>query len=342
MAAPEDNLPAVQPPSARFLLQLFVVPLAIVAMIVAVCFVFSWLAHLGTEPRDLVNDLAKLNAGSWQKALTVANMLTDRRHAQLRQDPSLAEQLSHILREQLATGEMSAEQIKLRVYLCSALGVIEINEGLAELIQAAGLQRDVSEIEVRKTAIEAIARRADQTAQRRSDFQQHRELIAVLQLAASQNSHRSGEQELDAQLRLRAAFALGVIGGDEALSTLAGMLSDAEPTVRYNAATGLARHGDPRAIDRLIEMLDVNHRSGAGTATVDELTETTIIQNALRATMQLAAANPAANLDALRESIVRLSNAPLSPIVRRGIEPDAKAALQQLDPRPSSRSDCAG
>jgi HEAT repeat protein len=332
MAAPEDNLPSVQPPSARFLLQLFVVPLAIVSVIVLVCLMFSWLAHLGTEPRDLISGLSKLNAGSWQKALTVANMLTDRRHAHLRKDPALAQQLSQVLRQQMDDGDMSADHIKLRIYLCLALGVFEVNDGLSELMEAATLQRDAAEIEVRKTAIEAIARRADQSAQKRGDFQQNRELMSVLQRAASQNSGRQGERELDSQLRLRAAYALGVIGGSDARMTLAGMLSDAEPTVRYNAATGLARHGDVRAIPRLIEMLKVGgSRSPTSNANVDELMETSIIQNALRATVQLAAANPDADLDALKESIERLADADLSPTVRRGIEPDAKAALQQLE-----------
>ena len=80
MTAPEDNLPPVQPPTAGFLMQLFVVPMVIVVVIVMVCLMFNWLAHLGTQPQDLVNDLSKLNAGSWQKALTIANMLTDRRN----------------------------------------------------------------------------------------------------------------------------------------------------------------------------------------------------------------------------------------------------------------------
>ncbi len=90
MSAPEDNLPPVQPPSAGFLVQLFVVPMVIVVVIVMVCLMFNWLAHLGTQPRDLANDLARLNAGSWQKALTIANMLTDRRNQELRQDQQLA------------------------------------------------------------------------------------------------------------------------------------------------------------------------------------------------------------------------------------------------------------
>jgi hypothetical protein len=321
-------------------MQLFIVPLVIVVVIVLVCLMFNWLAHLGTRPQDLVSDLAKLNAGSWQKALTVANLLTDRRQAELRRDPQIAGQLADLLDQQIDGGDMSAEPIKLRIYLCLALGVMEVDEGLAELIRAAGTERELAEIEVRKTAIEALARRADQSAERRREFQQHAELVSVLQRAARQSSDQPQRQELDAQLRLRAAYALGVVGGDTALGTLAQLLSDVEPTVRYNAATGLARHGDLRAVPRLIEMLRVNSAGESADPALDDLAATTIIQNALRAIVQLAEANPGANLDPLKQAVEHLNaDARLNATVRRGIEVDAKAALLRLAPRAAGRSD---
>ena len=49
---------------------------------------------------------------------------------------------------------------------------------------------------------------------------------------------------------------MGVIGGGKAESTLETLLSDGHSDVRYNAATGLARHGNARAVDVLLEMLD--------------------------------------------------------------------------------------
>jgi hypothetical protein len=340
MIAPEDNLPPVQPPTAGFLMQLFIVPLVIVVVIVLVCLMFNWLAHLGTRPQDLVSDLAKLNAGSWQKALTIANLLTDRRQAELRRDPRIARQLADILDQQLDRGDTSAERIKLRIYLCSALGVMEVDDGLAELIRAAGQERELAEIEVRKTAIESLARRADQSADRRREFQQHRELLSVLQRAARQSSDQPKRRELEEQLRLRAAYALGVIGGDSALDTLAQRLSDIEPTVRYNAATGLARHGDLRAVPRLIEMLEVSSSGKLADPLLDDLAATTIIQNALRAIVQLAEANPDANLDQLKQAIEILNtDARLNATVRRGIEVDAKAALLKLAPRAARQRD---
>jgi hypothetical protein len=331
MTADQDNLPPVQPPSARFLMQLFVVPLVIVVVIVMVCLMFNWLAHLGSPPQDLVRDLSKLNAGSWQKALTIANMLTDRRSSALRQDREMAGRLAEILSQELDAGDVSPERIKLRVYLCMALGVFEVDEGLFELMDAARLQRDRSEIEVRKSAIEALARRADLSPQRQHQFAENDELLTVLKDAAAPRSDQPDLRELDAQLRLRAAYALGVIGGDSARQTLAGLLIDAEPSVRYNAATGLARHGDARAVPRLVEMLAARSRDSSDPTALDELEATTILQNALRASIQLADANPNLDLTLLHNAIAQLNaDERLSNTVRRGIELDIQTALQRF------------
>ena len=156
-SGPDDNLPPVSPPSAGFLMQLFVVPMVIVVIIVMVCLMFNWLAHLGSKPEDLVDDLTKLNPGSWQKALTIANMLCDPNQAELRQNDIMADRLAEILQAQVERGEMGDEQIQLRVYLCLALGVFEVNNGLPALVEAASTQRQPQEIQVRMKAIEALA-----------------------------------------------------------------------------------------------------------------------------------------------------------------------------------------
>ncbi len=165
----------------------------------------------------------------------------------------------------------------------------------------------------------------------------------ALDKAASANSDQPNERELDAQLHC-AAYALGVIGGPESLDILAQLLSDAEPSVRYNAATGLARHGDPRAVPRLVEMLDVRASGTSSSDTLDEIATTTILQNALRATVQLAESNPNADLRGIKEAIDRLNaDSQLSGTVRRGIELDLKAALRYFQSpstaaRPTRRS----
>ncbi len=51
---PGDVLPPVEPPSAGFILQLFVVPGIIVAIIVMVWLLFNWVARTGNDPREYV------------------------------------------------------------------------------------------------------------------------------------------------------------------------------------------------------------------------------------------------------------------------------------------------
>ena len=324
-----DALPPVSPPSAGFLMQLFVVPMVIVTIIVMVCLMFNWLAHLGTNPRDLVDDLTRLNAGSWQKALTIANLLCDPRQEELRNDEELAQRLAKILDEQIEAGEMGPEQIKLRVYLCSALGVFEVNEGQVTLMRAASTQRDIKEIEIRMAAIEALARRADAVPDGRGQMQANSELMGIIESASTQNGGPADESILNDQLRSRAAFAYGVIGGAQSLDRLAVMLSDSYPPTRFNAATGLARNGDQRAVPQLREMLDPSSLSMPDGVPVNDATRISVVSNALRASTQLASANPTADLSDLEAAIAALIDRGPS----GGVKVDARLALKSLQTR---------
>ncbi len=324
-----NALPPVSPPSAGFLMQLFVVPMVIVIIIVMVCLMFNWLAHLGTNPQDLVDDLTRLNAGSWQKALTIANLLCDPRQEELRRNEQLAKRLAVILDDQIEAGEMDPEPVKLRVYLCAALGVFEVEEGQYALMRAASTQRDIREIEVRLAALEALARRADVVPDGRERMQLNSELMQILQAASKQNGGSTDESALNDQLRSRAAFAFGVIGGDSSLDRLNSMLSDPYPPTRFNAATGLARNGDPRAVPQLQEMLNPSSLSMPDGVPVNDATRISVVSNALRAATQLADANPTADLSDLETSISDLIDRGPS----GGIKMDARLALKSLQTR---------
>jgi hypothetical protein len=94
---PYDPLPPVQPPSASFLLQLFLIPLVIVIIIVMVWLLFSWLAHMGSNPQDLVRDIGKVNDASWQRAYNLAELMRKPQYAHLKSDPKLAQELAATL-----------------------------------------------------------------------------------------------------------------------------------------------------------------------------------------------------------------------------------------------------
>jgi HEAT repeat protein len=139
-----------------------------------------------------------------------------------------------------------------------------------------------------------------------------------------------------AEIRAVAAFALGVIGGDEALTRLKLMLVNAYPNARYNAATGLARHGDAACVPVLKEMLDPDNRQSASDENNDrdkDRKRATVLMNGVRATLIYADANPQADLTQLKAALKSLSESPLTQIQsdRSKIQASALEALRLVD-----------
>jgi HEAT repeat protein len=60
----------------------------------------------------------------------------------------------------------------------------------------------------------------------------------------------------DAGIRKMAVYALGALPGDGPLASLRKALGDEAPDVRWNAAIGLARHGNHEGVVVLRQMLD--------------------------------------------------------------------------------------
>jgi hypothetical protein len=152
--SPDHLLPPVEPPSAGFLVQLFLVPGLIVAIIVGVWLTFHWLAHLGQDPQAYVRTLRRDNEGRWQAALNLANDLRGPGGAVLKADATLAGELGRILADESKSGRTGEQSQMLRVYLCRALGEFTIPEALAPLLERA---QDTAQPQVARAAIEAIA-----------------------------------------------------------------------------------------------------------------------------------------------------------------------------------------
>ena len=79
----------------------------IVTVIVMVWIMFGWLAQSSTNPKQLSENLRKLNKGSWQDAHSLSNLLRDPREGQLRQDSELAGSLSDTLKTLLDDPNLS-------------------------------------------------------------------------------------------------------------------------------------------------------------------------------------------------------------------------------------------
>lgn len=245
---PED-LPPVQPPSAGFIIQLFVVPGLIVLAIVGVYLVFGKLATGGQDWHEQVTDLRHPNEHRrWRGALGLAQILTaDQEQGasgqHLAQNREIAQALSDMLSEEIKRGSQSEDDLKYQAFLASTLGKLDLPEIVVPSLVAAmqpGIDR-----EVRKNAIGSIAVMADRFARRQERLIQPG-LSEQIQVAS---------RDADPLIRQLAAYTLGLVADEGAKSRLEVLLGDTDPDTRVNAAIGLARGGDSRGVAVFLEVL---------------------------------------------------------------------------------------
>jgi len=276
----DDSLPPVEPPSAAFLVQLFLVPAIIVGIIVAVWLAFHWLAQLGNDPEGYVRTLRRANEGRWQAALNLANDLRGPGGGALKGDAKLAADLAGILSDEVASGRAklgghAGEQSRtLSGYLCRALGEFAVPEAVAPLVERA---RDTGDPETARAAVEAIAVLTTNLSAAGTALPD-RSVVTDALLAASRSD--------DPGLRSAAAFTLGVVGGADADERLELLVGDAADDVRYNAAIGLARQGREAGYATLAEMLtlpDAPAEPGDEAAQSQRYRRALIVVNALKA-----------------------------------------------------------
>jgi HEAT repeat protein len=311
--SPDDVLPPVEPPSAGFIVQLFVVPGAIVVVVVLIWVLFNWLAQKGNDRDAFVRALQRDNEARWQAAFNLAQALKAERGSQsptLTVDRELARQLSGILTSEIDAGSLEANPLTLRIWLCLALGEFRVSDGLPGLLKAASTVRDEKEQDVRRAAIEGIALLASNVAANRQEIADNQALEELLLAAAADD---------EARTRNVAAVALGVIGTPRMIEKLRFMLADGNVDVRYNAAVRLAQRGDAAAMPVLLEMLDPAETAGVEAEKKPELRpfkRTLITLNALKAAGQFVEKNPDADSTALRAAVEKLLDADASGEIR--------------------------
>jgi hypothetical protein len=321
---PDDLLPPVEPPSAGFIVKLFLVPALIVSLVVFVVFAFNWLVHLGSNPQGYLDDMERGAANAWQRAHDFASEM--RGNPQLRKDSQVAGRVVNLLERHLTqplgdgNSKGTAEAVQYRYFLCMALGQFEVPSGLPVLMQvAARPATNDNELRVRLAAIESLAVLIDNIRKNDPAFVDGQLLQLLLDLSSQQD-------EPEPMVRTRAAFALGVYGGDKAKKRLEEMIDafrEPAPEARFNAATGLARLGDAACVPVLIEMLDPELQLASDTAelgTAERQAHQHWIQaNGLKATEMLLTANPEVDTTKLREAVQRLHDTPnlLAPLKLR-------------------------
>ncbi len=207
------------------------------------------------------------------------------------------------------------------MYLSRALGEFLTPEGMPVLMRAAGAGEGDAEqqgfrLPVRLSALEALAVALGNVKQAGKSTLWDGvdgEVEPVFEAAADFRSEDPTGQLAATQVRMRGAFGLGIVGSPAALDRLERLLIDPSPDVRYNAAAGLARNGDRRAVPLLCDMLDPQVTEGVATETLTEaqpFKRAIIYQTALLAAEKLVELNSTDDLSALRSALSKFAEAP--------------------------------
>jgi len=215
---PEEGASAL-----RQFLGLFVVPLIVVILCVAVFIGFGWIAHDRLTTADCLNDLQS----GWkprrtQAAYELSKILTNDPHA-LDQEPGAREQVRRMFKE--------ASEPEVKQYLALVLGRTKDPQA-TPLLSAALKDPNAT---TRIYALWALGSLGDRAAEG-----------ALVDALA----------DPDPGIRKIAAYALGGLGDPAVVPKLQPRLEDGVADVRWNAALSLARLGDRSAVPVLETMAD--------------------------------------------------------------------------------------
>ena len=249
-----EELPPVEPPSARFIVQLFLIPGLIVFAVVALWLLFG---KLTASPQDItmtLQDLRSANphvSGRAQWNLThmlIADAKLGDKGQQLSRNPLVADALATLLIEKLKKISKDKDHLAQQEFLSRALGWVDLpDNAFPALGQAMHIRpeprsdnpkdQELRELqqEIRKSAIASIARIAGRAAER-GETVNHPDLVEDLIDVSA---------DVEPTVRQVAAFCLGLFPTQAANERLVGLLIDADEATQMNAAMALARQKSP-------------------------------------------------------------------------------------------------
>ena len=249
------ELPPIEPPSARFIMQLFVVPFLIVLVLVGfLLLVYTLFGRLATGGKDPGGYIQAIRSGNenrrWRAAYELASLIHN--DASLVKNRDLLGELTRLFREELdrpeGLGAGTQEGPRVAQYLALTLGSFETldargaadsSDPIAALVDALGPSRPAT---VRAAAATSLSR---QLARLNGEIDSSAVAPALIRAASAD----------EPAVRADSVYALGYLDSAESATALERALRDPERGVRYNAAAALARRdeGDDRAVLR--EML---------------------------------------------------------------------------------------
>lgn len=334
-----DDLPPVQPPSAGFIIQLFVVPGLIVLAVVAVWALFGRIAAGEQDWTKLVLELQSPNDHIRKRAMYgLAQVLDqDRRRGEqgqhLSANPEIAQGLASQLMKELRSGSNSDETVAMQQYLTRALGLLDPpdspdgtpsetnstgsdkprDSAIASVTAALKLALEPTrDIEIRKSAAASIAFIAGRALDRGQPLESPGLVQALVDVSTDKQT----------VMRQAAAFALGLFRSPEADQQLQVLLGNDDVMTRINAAIALSRSGSTEGLAVFQQAL---------TEKVPDTPEgraehSTILVNSLRALGNLAPKLSAGDKAEFRELVQKLIDTHHEPRVRI----DAQNALNLL------------
>jgi HEAT repeat protein len=252
-------------------LQLVVIPLAVVAFCVALGGLFMWMT---SERKDFDDYVRSLRASSgtkrgqqaqyllnyiqeskrWQGIFDVTAQISGDREQFLARNPQAVTELVSVFEES------AGQDARTRRYLALVLGLLADKQALPAL--RGGLND--SDPDTVKNCLWALARLGDNES-----------VLPAIQLTRHD----------DPNVRLMAVYALGFLDGPQVQPVLVGALNDSDEMVKWNAAFALANKHDRAGRDQLVRLLDKEY--------VDRFTDVTV-QNRQR--YRMAAVNWLAKL----------------------------------------------
>jgi hypothetical protein len=317
-------LPPIEPPSAGFIMQLFVVPALIVLAVVVVWAFFGKIAASEEDWRELVEDIRNTNEHRrWRGADGLARLLqTDEQLGDsgqhLAANPEIARVLVGLFEEGLTHHSQRDDDLKQEAFLARTLGLLDTQATVLPALEK-GMQPD-QDREVRKNSIASIAVIAGRASESHHPIEDPKVVSELI--TASGDS--------DALIRDVSTYALGLIPTDASKERLKVLLSDADRNTRVNAAVGLARQKSTSGFPVFKDVL--KSASAATDGSPSQLESLLAVKNALHAVKILAGDWTGEE----RKELVAL----IDPIANQHAEPrirtDAIDALASLQPGPGA------
>jgi hypothetical protein len=323
-----EELPPVEPPSAGFIVQLFLIPMLIVGAIVGVYALFGRLAYGEQDWRTLVSELRNTNEHRrWRAAIGLAHLLKvdqdrgeDGQH--LSQNPEIAKALLDVLKEQRAADVPREKSLNQQQYLVTALGLLDQPSTVLPPLQKLMLAANDQDSGVRLESLRSIFLIANRTAERAKAENRPLLMEELVETPSLVDDVVTVSNESDPLFRQVAAFALGFLPCPQSRQRLEVMLNDGDQNAKVNAALGLSRQSSTAGWPVFLEVL--NHAGNPSQR--QQGMDLVILKNTLKAVQDL---NKEWTADQKRQLI-----ALLEPISKnhpeRGIRTDAVKTLQTL------------